>query len=54
MFGDLVNLYCSYSDLADYYFWASRDWNRKEKFQEYKKLAKNIEEILKGMCEENE
>jgi hypothetical protein len=54
MFNDLVNLYCSYSDLADYYFWVSRDWNHKEKFQEYKKLAKNIEEILKGMCEENE
>lgn len=52
MFNDLVNLYCSYCDLADYYFWASRDYDRKEKYYEYHKLAKTVEKLLKDMCEE--
>lgn len=51
MFGDLVNLYCSYCDLADYYMWASRDWDWKEKYIMYTKLANEVKEILKGMCE---
>ncbi len=54
MFNDLVNLYCSYCDTAEYYYYASRDYDRKEKFIMYKKLAKEVEEILKGLCEENE
>lgn len=52
MFNDLVNLYCSYCDLAEYYFWGSRDFDRKEKYLMYKKLAKGIEKLLEGMCEE--
>ena len=52
MFGDLVNLYCSYCDLAEYYYWASRDWDRKEKYAEYRRLAKNVEALLRDMCEE--
>jgi hypothetical protein len=54
MFGELVNLYCSYCDLADYYFWGSRDWDRKEKHHEYRRLAKNLEKILASMCEEED
>ena len=52
MFNDLVNLYCSYCDLAEYYRFGNRDWNWKEKFLEYRKLARDVEKLLKEMCEE--
>lgn len=51
MFNELVNLYCSYCDLADYYFWDCLDWNWREKYAEYRLLARNLEKILAGMCE---
>lgn len=50
MFNDLVNLYCSYCDLADWYKWGSRDWDRHEKYIMYMKLAANLEAILAEMC----
>ena len=51
MFNDLVNLYCSYCDLAEYYLYGCRDWNWREKYYEYRKLAKEVEAILASMCE---
>lgn len=51
MFGDLVNLYCSYCDFADYYFWAYREYDWREKYTQYHKLAKDLEKILAGLCE---
>ena len=51
MFGDLVNLYCSYCDLRDYYYWANRDWDWRENYYKYRKLAKELEAVLASMCE---
>lgn len=52
MFNDLVNLYCSYCDFADYYYWAYRGEDRKAKILMYQKLAAQVEEMLREMCEE--
>lgn len=54
MFNELVNLYCSYKDMEEYYLYACRDWNWKEKYNEYHQLSKIVLNLLEGFCNSDE